>query len=440
MEKNKSLIEESEFTPFLRKLTIFCSGGPFIDGYILIIISAALVQLGPALNLTAKWSGLIGAASLAGLFIGGGFFGYLTDIIGRKKMYIIDLLAMVILSILQIFVDTPMQLVILRFLIGIAVGADYPIATSLLAEFAPKKYRAIMLGLLMVMWYVGAMCANFVGYFLMDVANGWRWMLGSAAIPAIILIIGRWGTPESPRWLVSKNRKEEALSVIKKVYGPNATLGDLQQETVQTKFSKLFEPIYLKRILFIGGFWMCQLLPQYAIYTFGPAILEMFGLANGKEAMLGDAVLSVLFLIGVFPALRWVDTKGRRPLIIWSFVFMTVGMAILALLSNAAMWIIVAGFAFYALASGGPSILQWIYTNELFPTEIRATSVGIGTAISRIGACIGTFALPTWLATLGLVNTMWIMTVVTGLGLVVCIALAPETKGMNLSEAGSTSA
>lgn len=438
MEKHGSIIENSEFTPFLRKLTIFCSGGPFIDGYILIIISAALVQLGPELNLTAKWSGLIGAASLAGLFIGGGFFGYLTDIIGRKKMYIIDLLAMVILSIIQIFVDTPMQLMILRFLIGIAVGADYPIATSLLAEFAPKKYRALMLGLLMVMWYVGAMCANFVGYFLMDVPNGWRWMLGSAAIPAIILVIGRWGTPESPRWLVSKNRKEEALAVIRQVYGPEATLGDLEQETVATKFSKLFEPIYLKRILFIGGFWMCQLLPQYAIYTFGPSILQMFGLASGKQAMLGDALLSVLFLIGVFPALRWVDTKGRRPLIIWSFVFMTIGMAILALLSNAAMWIIVVGFAFYALASGGPSILQWIYTNELFPTEIRATSVGIGTAISRIGACIGTFALPTWLATHGLVPTMWIMTGVTAVGLVVCIALAPETKGLNLSEAGGT--
>ena len=439
MKKTNSLVEESEFTPFMRKLTIFCGGGPFLDGYILVIISAALVQLEPDLGLSAYWTGLVGTASLAGLFIGGGFFGYLTDIIGRKLMYEFDLIAIVILSVLQLFVHSPIQLVILRFLIGVAVGADYPIATSLLAEFSPKKYRGFMLGILMVMWYIGAMCADILGYLLIDIPGAWKWMLGSSAIPAIILIIGRWGTPESPRWLISKNRVEEARKVVKQVYGPEADLDDLEQETAKTKLSKLLEPFYLKRVILVGGFWLCEMVPLYALYTFGPKILSLFGLATGNNAMLGDVVLSILFLIGIFPAIKLVDKKGRRPLIIWSFVFMTVGMAMLAVFSNAAPWVIILGFALYAIASGGPSILQWIYPNELFPTEVRASAVGIGTAISRIGACLGTFGLPIWLDTIGLSKTMWIMTAATVLGLIICITLAPETKGLSLAEATSGS-
>jgi putative MFS transporter len=434
---SKSVIEECTFTPFLKKLTIYCSGGPFLDGYILVIIGAALVQLGPHLQLDAYWSGLIGASSLAGLFLGGLVFGYLTDIIGRKTMYTIDLLALVIGSILQMFISTPMELVILRFIIGMAVGADYPIATSLLAEFSPQKYRGLMLGGLIAMWYVGATAADIVGYLLVDVPNGWRWMLGSAAVPAILLIIGRWGTPESPRWLLSKNRVEEARAVMKKVYGPEADIDDCEQEVKQTRFGKIFEAGYFQRTIFVGSFWMCQIVPLFAIYTFGPVILEMFGLGHGKEAMLGDIILSALFLIGIIPALMWVNSVGRRRLIIWSFVFMTLGMLILGLFPEASAWVIMAGFAIYALASGGPNILEWIYPNELFPTDIRATAVGMGTAISRIGACIGTYLLPNWLQTYGLGTTMLIMAGITFVGLIACIGLAEETNGLTLAEAGS---
>ncbi|QOX61887.1 MFS transporter [Anoxybacterium hadale] len=434
-----SKVEDAALTPYLRKVTLFCTGGPFLDGFVLVVISSALVQLGPVLNLDSHWTGLIGAASLVGLFVGGVFFGYLTDIIGRRFMFTLDLMAFVVLSILSMFVQTPLQLVILRFLVGIAVGADYPIATALLAEFSPKKHRGFMLGILMAMWYIGAMTANIVGYLLIDIPGAWRWMLGSAAIPAIILVIGRWDTPESPRWLLSKNRTEEALKVVKRVYGPDAELEDLQQEIVETKISKLLEPGYLKRLIYVGGFWLCQIVPLFGIYTFGPQILQMFGLAEGKQALLGDILISLVFLVGVVAALKWLDRFGRRPLMIWSFAFMSLGMIMLAVFSNANPIIISLGFALYAFASGGPNIQEWVAPNELFPTEIRATAVGLGTGISRIGAATGTYMLPTWLATLGLSQTMWILAAVTFVGFLICLFLAPETKGLTLAEAGSIS-
>ncbi|MDP4159952.1 MAG: MFS transporter [Bacillota bacterium] len=439
VQQPASVVEEASFSPFLKKLTVFCSGGPFLDGYILVIIGSALSQLGPELGLDSFWTGMIGASSLLGLFIGGAIFGYVTDLMGRQLMYMIDLVTIIVCSIVQMFVHTPTELFILRFIIGMAVGADYPIATSLLAEFSPRKYRGFMLGILMIMWYVGATVADIVGYALYDVAGGWRWMLGSAAIPAIIIVLGRFGTPESPRWLVSKNRIEEARAVLKKVYGPDAELSDLEQTTEKTKFSKIFEAEYLKRTIFTGMFWMCQIVPLFAIYTFGPVILNQFGLATGKFAIMGDILISSVFLIGCVPAIFLVNTWGRRPLIISCFAFMALGMLILGIFPTANPWIIILGFSIYAFFSGGPNVLEWVYPNELFPTEIRASAVGIATAVSRIGAAIGTFALPYLLKSIGVGTTMVIMAVITFVGLIVCVGLAPETKGLTLSQASSIS-
>jgi len=435
---NQSLgIEDSPLTPFLKKLTIYTSGGPFLDGYILTIIGMALLQLEPQLQLDTFWTAMIGAAALIGLLVGGAIFGYVTDLIGRQVMYQLDLIAIIILSIMEMFISTPLELVIVRFLIGIAVGADYPIATSLLTEFCPRRYRGATMGLLASAWYAGAVVAGIAGYLLLATGpDAWRWMLGSSAIPALILVVGRWDTPESPRWLVSKGRTEEALNIIKKVYGTHASLTDLDEPTTEkTRFSKLLEPDYLRKILFIGLFWTFQVAPCFAIYTFAPQILEAFHLGAGNDWIIGYAVINIFFLTGTIASMSLVNHFGRRPLIIWSFIFMTLSMLVLGLVPGAPAWLIFLGFAVYAFFSGPPSALDWIYPNELFPTNVRASAVGVVTAISRIGAAIGTFALPYSLHTIGIGNTMLVSTLLTFLGLMVCVVWAPETKDLTLKEA-----
>lgn len=429
-------IEDSPLSPFLKKLTFYTSGGPFLDGFILTIIGMALLQLEPQLHLDALWTGMIGAAALIGLLAGGAVFGYVTDLTGRQFMYQIDLIAIIIISILQMFISSPWELLILRFLIGIAVGADYPIATSLLTEFSPRKYRGAMMGLLASAWYAGAVAAGITGYLLLNTGpDAWRWMLGSAALPALILVSGRWGTPESPRWLVSKGRSQEALLVIKQVYGSHASLKDLDEPTTEkTCISKLLEPEYLRKTLFVGLFWTFQVAPCFAIYTFAPQILDAFHLGSGNEWIIGYAVINIFFLTGTLASMSFVNHFGRRPLIIWSFIFMTLSMLFLGLFPGAPAWLIFLGFAVYAFFSGPPSALDWIYPNELFPTNIRASAVGVVTAISRIGAAIGTFALPYSLQTIGIGNTMLVSTLLTFLGLVVCLAWAPETRGLTLKE------
>lgn len=435
--KTKNTLDDFELTPYLKKMIFFASGGPFLDGYVLVIIGVALVQLEPALNLTAEWSALIGASALAGLFVGTSLFGYVTDLIGRQKMFTLDIIAILIISVLTMFVSTPLQLVLMRFLIGVVIGADYPIATSLVTEFTPRKYRAIVMGLIAAIWYVGATVADIVGYFLIDVEGGWRWMLGSAAIPCVILLLGRIGTPESPRWLASKGRVEEARATLKRLFGDDVELTQEDVVVKKTSYRTLFEKENLKKVIFVGTIWLCQVVPMFGLYTFGPQVMGAFGFGTGKEALLGDVIISVFFLIGCIPAMFWLNSIGRRPLLIGSFAIMSASLAVLGVFPNSVIWVVVACFAVYAFFSGGPGILQWLYPNELFPTEIRASAVGAAMAFSRIGTVITIFGLPIFLEKYGIGPTVLVGVGFSVLGLVVSILMAPETKGMTLLEAST---
>ena len=179
-------IDDVEMSAFLKKIVVFSAGGSFLDGYALSIIGVALVQLGPALGLTSRDQALVGAASLAGIFVGSILAGRLTDGLGRRTMFILDVCAIGLTSLASVFVATPWQLVALRLLLGFFVGADYPIATSLITEFVPRRSRATGMGVVSVAWYVGATVAAFVGFALVDVSDGWRWMLGSAVLPCVV--------------------------------------------------------------------------------------------------------------------------------------------------------------------------------------------------------------------------------------------------------------
>lgn len=441
--QNGSIIDESPMLKFHWKLLFQSAGGPFLDGWLLSIIGIALVGMQTDLKLTSFDLSLTGASALIGIFFGGLFFGRITDIVGRQLMYTLDLIALVVFSVLCAFVDSAWQIILLRFIIGVAIGADYPIATSLLAEWLPVKKRAAMLGLLVVAWFVGATVATFLGFGMAEYLGdgSWRWMLATAAVPGIIILLMRIGTPESPRWLLSKGRIDEAKRVVKRVYGPEATIDSIvaDEAKIQLKagFGTLLKGIYFKRIIFCGVFYLCAVTPLFAIYTFGPVILNAFGIQSGNISNVGYALISLVFLIGCIPALRMTETFGRRPLLLWSFFLMIIPFVALGFAPNAHVGFIIFWFAMYALVSGGPNILEWSYPNELFPTDIRATAMGVVTAISRIGAAVGTFLMPLSIEQFGVGQTMYFMAILTAIGFVVSFLLAPETKGKSLVEASS---
>ena len=438
----QSAIDDAHFLRFHRKLVAACLGGPILDGYILSIIAIAILGISAEFRTSTLETSLIGASALLGILLGAMLFGPLTDRLGRRVMYTVDLWILVVGSLLQFFVQDPFQLVAARFVLGVAIGANYPIVNALLAEWLPRKRRGQMLGFLQAGWFIGAALASVAGYAMSELlgASSWRWMLVSSALLGLMVLIVRHGTPESARWLLHKGRLTEAKSSLRAALADQPGIGHLlldagggqQAAPNGMDLRVLLQPAYLRRLIFCSGFYALQVGPLFAMYTFGPTLLTALGIGQGSHSTLGSVVINLVFLAGCMAALGLVDTWGRRLLIIWGFALMSLPLFILGFAPGAPAGVVIACFCAYALFSGGPNIMEWAYPSELFPTSLRASAVGISTAVSRIGAAVGTFGLPFALADWGVGRTMLVAGAITTAGFLLCLFLAVETKGMRL--------
>jgi putative MFS transporter len=314
------------------------------------------------------------------------------------------------------------------------------VASSLLVEFLPSKSRGPRLAMLTILWFAGAALAYIAGNAILSAAGpeGWHWVLASPALLGIPLLLVRLGTPESARWLLSKGRTAEADRAIKKVYGASFSVANMPAESAEKKASlgRLLKSGYGKRLLFVGVFWACSVIPVFAVYAFVPKVLDALHL-TGDWAAYGSIAITLLFVVGCIIATPLVNVIGRRPLVIWSFLLSALALLGLGAFSDGAEWLVLTFFGLYALFIGGAQVLQLVYPNEIFPTDIRAAGVGIGASISRIGAAIGTWLVPISLASIGIGHTMYAAAAVSFVGLIVSVWLAPETRGMSLEAAAS---
>lgn len=427
-------IDDAPLNSFHLRVVAYTTGGYFVDGYILGMIGIALALLAPQLGLGAVWTGLIGASALAGIFIGGLIFGWVTDKVGRQTMYVADLILFVVASVLQFFVEGPLALFVLRLIMGIAIGADYAIGSALLSEFLPRKQRGSLLACLNAIWTVGFVAAYVAGYFMQNLGpEAWRWMLASSAVPATLILALRLGTPESPRWLLSKGRVDEARRVVKEYIHPDADIDDLVAEQGnQTSYRKLFSRGLRKRTLFAGLFWFCQVVPYFAIFTFLPTVLEGLGVQGEFSS---EVLLNLFLFAGAIVGVVIIDLMARRTFVIGSFALLALIGAALGFFPQAPVPVILILFSLFAFIIAAAADLESVYPAEIFPTEVRASGTGIAAAISRIGAAIGTFLLPTSVEQFGTGPTMLGATAVLLLGVVLSVAWAPETRHVSLSEA-----
>lgn len=433
-------IEDVPLNNFHRLLTVRSGGGSFVDGYVLSIIGIVMLQATAALGLSEFWQGMIAASALIGVFFGGFIGGWLTDRLGRKRVYFVGPSLFIIASLAQLWVESAPVLFALRFAIGIAVGIEYPVATSLLVEFLPKKQRGPRLAALTILWFAGAAFAYMVGNAILNAGgdDAWRYVLASASVIGLLLLVIRMGTPESARWLLSKGRDAEANAVIKRVYGKNYSLRDLPEEHDQKKmfFGDLLHSGYGKRMFFVSVFWTCSIIPVFAVYAFAPTVLQALNL-KGEWASYGSMAITLLFVIGCIVATRLINTMGRRSMLIQSFLWSGMALLLLGKFSDANEVLVLVLFGAYALFIGGAQVLQLVYPNEIFPTEIRTFAMGIGTSLSRVGAAVGTYLVPVSLHAYGIGVTMYVAAGVTFLGLAVAWALAPETRSLNLRDAAA---
>ncbi|KYG89102.1 MFS transporter [Metasolibacillus sp. FSL H7-0170] len=430
-------LDDVPLNKFHIKIAGLTFGAHFTDGYILGIVGFALTLLAPQMELSSFWIGLIGSSALFGLFLGSLILGWISDHIGRQKIFVLSFILITVASVLQFFAETPTELVIYRILIGIGLGGDYSVGHTLLAEISPRKYRGPLLGSFSVIWTFGYVAANIVGIYATSASpDAWKWMLASSAIPALIILFARMGTPESPRWLASKGRHEEALQIVQKHFGPNVILDDQTEHVGEKKgFMALFHKDMIKRTLFNSIFWVCLVMPYFAIYTFLPIILDEIGLQQGFGV---DLLLNGLLIIGALLGIWFTIKFTRRGFLISSFVVLIIALGLLSILPSNLTVLMIIAFSIFTLILSAVSNLVGVFPAESFPTDIRSSGVGFATSISRLGSAASTFLLPMSMANIGVQNTMLCLTVILVIGLVVSVAWAPETKTLSLTEAGNT--
>jgi MFS transporter, putative metabolite transport protein len=428
-------LDDVPLNRFHVKIAGLTFGAHFTEGYALGTIGYAIGSLNKQIPLDALWTGLLGSSALIGIFLGSLLFGWLSDKLGRQKIFLLSFLIITAAAFAQFWATTPAVLCALRVLIGVGMGGDFAVGHSILAEFSPRKHRGVLLGSFSVIWTIGYVIANVLGMHYADAStDAWRWLLASAGVPALLVLVLRIGTPESPRWLLGRGRVDEANRIVRKHFGPNVTLEADGGEHFSGPggFSRLFKPDLIRRTIFNCAFFVCLVIPYFAIYTFLPSILKAINLSEGSGA---DLLLNAFLVLGALLGIWLTIRLSRRSFLIGSFAVCCLSLFALAMLpSTAALGMIVA-FGVFTLTMSAFSNLVGVFPPECFPTEARACGVGLSIACSRLGSAVGTFLLPIGIAQAGVQPTMLALAAVLLVGMLVSIAWAPETKHLTLNQA-----
>ena len=432
--------EDVPLRGFHVRVAIASIGGVFSDGYGLGIIGISLGLATPALKLTPLWVGLLGGASLAGLFLGALIAGVAADHYGRRLIFASNMALLAACSLLQFIVHSRVELFVLRLVIGLLLGTDYAVSKSLLAEFSPRAYRGRVLSLLSVAWAGGYACAYTVGSMLPALGpDAWRWMLLSSAAPCLLVLPLRLTLPESPLWLADHGRRPQALKVVHDLFGTSVTLPPARPAPGHRRgrWRQLFGATWRRRTLVGCIFFTCQVIPYFAIGTFVAQVLSAMNVHSGYA---GGLIYMLALFLGAALGIVVVDRISRREFLIGSFLVAALAMLPLSLWPSMMPVAIVGLFAVFAGTISAASNLVYVYLPELFPTDLRASGIGLAIAASRIGSAVSTFLLPNVVHEFGARTALGACVAFLLIGAAVCYRWAPETRNVALGSLESAPA
>ncbi len=434
-----SAVESARARGFERRISVLAGAGMFIDGFDVSVIAVALPGLTREWNIESGLvSGLVACSVVVGMFFGMSYGGLLVDKFGRRKMYMFDLIGFVVFALAAALTMNVWQLIAARFALGLFIGADYPISSSMTAEFTSPKRRGRMIIFMSLLWQLGAFTAYLTGILLLPLGgNAWRWMLFVGALLAVAVIILRHNVPESPRWLRHQGRNEEADAIEKQMLDEYDLVisSTSQQPAVKASWTELFSARMARATLFCSIFWFAFAVSFYGIQMYTPTILAPFTHGRPSLAFLGAALIAALGVVGAGIGMYTVERVGRRRQIIVCLAGMVVALVVLSLWTNPSLLPMTVLLAVtILLANLGPGVLNMVYPNEMFPTRLRGTGVGFAGSVSRIGSILGVLVFPIMVKAWGMNNATWLFAGVALIGLIASIILAPETKGRTLEE------
>ncbi|QEW19404.1 putative metabolite transport protein CsbC [Marinibacterium anthonyi] len=473
------------------RIWALAAAGKFFEGMVVFMGGIALPLVAQEFSISAAQHGFVTAASLAGILVGASLLGGLADSFGRRAMFIAEMILFTIFLIAACFSPTFVFLIACLFGLGLALGCDYPTAHVIISETMPSRVRGRQVLSAFGFQAVGALFGTGVGYVILantDSLQAWRWMYATAVVPAMIVVILRFTIVETPHWLMSRNRPEEAArSTLRLLHRrpiypsqvalrADTTQGASQADTTQgasqadttpsasqadttpsasqknSGWAELFAPRNLRATILASVPWFLQDLGTYGIGIFTPVILaETVGhkkdhataiadlVHNDMLAARGAALIDVLLIIGILFAIFLADRLGRIPLQIGGFLGCAAGLAIAALSTQAtgttATMMIFAGFMLFNFSTNiGPNAQTYLIAGEVFPTRIRAKGAGFAASFAKIGAVTTAFLFPILLADIGAEPLLWALVGTSIIGACVTFAFRIEPAGKTLEE------
>lgn len=449
-------LNEGSLNGSLLKIWFLSAMGVFLDGFDLFVVGVALPFIARDFAPRPWELGLVAATAPLGAILGTALGGRLCDRFGRRPVFIVDLGLFIVFAIASAFAWNVASLLVFRFILGVGVGADYPISATYVSEFMPARLRGRMLVSAFSFQALGSLTGAAIGLLILLVypqAGAWRFMLAAGAVPALIILFLRRSTPESPRWCELHGKTGEAAAICSEIAGHNVELAQTSEQTLP--WSALYSPQFIRRTLLTTIPWFLMDVCLYGIGLFTPVILATIGFggqggANPVSYVIADirstegAVFLDSFLVIGFALAIWqIDRIGRIHLQMMGFIGMTIGLLLVGLgaVSRAAgsgdISAILIGFALFNLmVNMGPNPTTYTLPSEVFPTALRGSGNGNAAAAGKVGAAVGIFLLPIVRAGVGLPILMAIVAGVSLLGFLVTWVLGEgvETQHRLLEE------
>lgn len=455
-ESNLPPLTKGPHTRRLGQVATVATLGGLLFGYDTGVINGAIDPMTAELGLEASGIGLVTATLLVGAALGAISIGYLSDAIGRRKTILLLATIFFLGAVLCAVAPNLGILLVGRVLLGLGVGGASTVVPVFLAELAPYEIRGSLSGRNEMMIVVGQLAAFVVnailGTTMGHLDHVWRIMLAVCALPAVFLFIGMLRMPESPRWLLSKGRKEEAIAVLKTIRSEDRALAEAREvekslerdsSMVTPSLGSMMKDKWIFRILLVGI--ALAVFQQFtginSIMYYGTIVLQDAGFSH-QAALIANVAPGVIAVLGAFVALWMMEKINRRTTVITGYSLVTllhllIGLASLAIPADSAArpWILlVLIVGFVGSMQTFLNVSTWVLLSEIFPQQIRAFGMGTAVFCMWIANAAISFTFPIVLEAVGLNTTFFGFAAINAAAVLVMVKFLPETRGKSLEE------
>jgi SP family galactose:H+ symporter-like MFS transporter len=431
---------------FVILAAIFAAVGGLLFGYDTAAISGAVIFIKEQFSLSTFPEELVVSMVLVGAAAAALVGGHLSDRLGRRMTLILTSIIFVAGALICAFAGSFTILLVGRTIVGVGIGLASTTVPVYISEVAPPAARGWQVSLFQLAITVGILMAYVVDYAFAP-SGGWRWMLGLAAVPGIVLGLGMLYLPESPRWLAKHGQTEKALKILSRIRGgedASAEFKEIQSALAQSsqegRWTDLFRPaIRPALIVGIGLAVFQQITGINTVIYYAPTILKSAGISSTSGAILATAGIGVVNVLMTLVSMWLVDRVGRRPLLLIGTggIIVTLGVLGFAFsrpggaLAEVAVITLMAYVASFAISLGP---IFWLLIAEIYPLNIRGLAEGTAAAANWSANLLVSLTFLTLVEALGPAHTFWLYALFAMATWMFAYYLVPETKGRSLEE------